>query len=249
MKRISVLVVVAALLVTSNSEAGFGDMLKQSADQFLGGDSGTLAASALSDSEIVAGLKEALSVGAERAVDYLGQPGGFLNDPKVRIPLPHSLDTAASVLRNVGQGELVDEFEQTMNQAAEAAIPKTLNIVEDTVKNMTMDDARQILNGGDDAATRYLREKAGASLREAIRPIVSQATDQAGATAAYKKMISDVGGNMLGGFLGGSSLDLDSYVTDKTLDGLFYQLAEQEKMIREDPMARSTQLLKEVFGR
>ena len=248
MKTLSLVAGVATLLITGNAQAGFGDMLKQSADQFLGGDKGTMAANALPESEITAGLKEALSVGAKRAVDYLGSPGGFLDDPQVRIPLPQSLDTVASVLRNVGQGALVDEFEQTVNRAAEAAIPKTLDIVEETVKDMTVEDARQILNGGDDAATRYLHEKAGAALREAIRPIVSQATDQAGTTAAYKEMISGARADMLGGFLGGSSLDLDSYVTDKTLDGLFYKMAEQERMIREDPVARSTELLKKVFG-
>lgn len=247
MKTLFLVAMAAAMLVTGNSQAGFGDMLKQSADEFLGGDKGAGAASALPDSEIAAGLKEALSVGAERAVDYLGRPGGFLDDPDVRIPLPDSLDSVASVLRGVGQGALVDEFDQSMNRAAEAAIPKTLDIVEETVKDMSLEDASKILNGGDDAATRYLREHAGASLREAIRPIVSQATDQAGVTASYKRMISSAGGGMLGGVLGDDSLDLDNYVTDKTLDGLFYKLAEQEKMIRKDPMARSTQLLKEVF--
>lgn len=249
MNRVTLLCTLPALLLPLNSQAGFGDLLKESADQFLGGGKSELAASALSDSEIGAGLKEALSVGAERAIDYLGKPGGFLNDPKVRIPLPGSLDTIASGLRNLGQGALVDEFEHTVNRAAEAAVPKTLDIVKKTVQEMTLDDAQRILNGGDDAATRFLREKAGPSLREAIRPIVSQATEQAGATASYKKMISNAGGGLLGGLLGSDALDLDSYVTDKALDGLFYQLALEEKKIRQNPLARSTELLQQVFGR
>lgn len=240
----------ASLLISASSWAGFGDMLKDSADQFLKGDSATTAVSGLSQGQIGAGLKEALSVGAERAIDYLGKPGGFLNDANVRIPLPGAVDKIASGLRAVGQGALVDEFETTMNKAAEAAIPKTLDIVKDTVTNMTLDDASRILNGGDDAATRFLREKAGPALEKAINPIVSQATDQVGATASYKQLTANAGGSMLGGLLGGgSSLDLDSYVTEKTLDGLFYKLALEEKAIRQNPVARSTDLLKQVFGK
>ncbi len=238
--------VIAAVVSTSTAWAGFGDMLKDTAGSYLKSDSAT---SRLSQGQIDAGLKEALSIGAERAIDYLGQPGGFLNDAKVHIPLPSAVDKIASGLRMAGQGALVDEFETTMNRAAEAAIPKTLDIVKETVSNMTLDDARKILNGGDDAATRYLREKAGPSLEKAIKPIVSQATDQVGATASYKQLTGS-GGGMLGGLLGGGSpLDLDSYVTEKTLDGLFYKLAEEEKAIRENPMARSTDLLKQVFGK
>ncbi len=242
--------ILASVIGTGSAWAGFGDMLKDTAGSYLKGGSASGAASGLSQGQIDAGLKEALSIGAERAIEYLGKPGGFLNDAKVRIPLPSAVDKLASGLRMAGQGALVDEFETTMNRAAEAAIPKTLDIVKDTVSNMTLDDARQILNGGDDAATRYLRKKAGPSLEKAIKPIVSQATDQVGATASYKQLTGSAGGGMLGGLLGGNSaLDLDSYVTEKTLDGLFYKLAEEEKAIRENPVARSTDLLKQVFGK
>ncbi len=242
----------ALALATATTLAGWGDLLKQGADQFLGGSpkSGTIeaGADALSESKIGAGLKEALAVGAARAIDYLGRPGGFLDEPKVRIPLPGSLDPIARGLRMAGQGELVDEFETTMNRAAEAAVPQTLEIVKQTIASMTLDDARRILDGGDDAATRYLREKAGPQLARAIRPIVARTTDQVGATAAYKQLVKQAGGSMLGGFLGGSSLDLDQYVTDKALDGLFLVLAEEEKKIRQNPAARTTELLKQVFG-
>ena len=147
----------ALLAMPMATDAGFSDMLKQGADMLNGGTPGaTDAASALPTSEIDAGLKEALSIGAERAIDYLSKPGGFLNDPKVRIGLPGSLGTIAQGLRAAGQGAIVDEFEETMNRAAEAAIPRTLDIVKETVSNMTLDDARQILSGGDDAATQYL---------------------------------------------------------------------------------------------
>jgi len=248
---------VTALLTAQSANAGFGDMLK-SAEGFLGSSTtqaGGKAAtgSSLSDSQIDAGLKEALSIGAERAVGLLGRDGGFLNDASVRIPLPGSLETVASGLRMAGQGKYVDDFELTVNRAAEQAVPATLEIVQDTVENMTLEDVRGILAGGDDAATRYLQKHAGDSMRAAILPIVSQATDQAGATAAYKALVDQAGGAVgglgsLGGLLDTGSLDLDSYVTDKAMDGLFVKLAAEEKKIRENPVARSTELLQSVFG-
>ncbi|MGB5454123.1 MAG: DUF4197 domain-containing protein [Sedimenticolaceae bacterium] len=236
--------------------AGFGDMFKSAGDLIkqAPGVSGSGAASSLSDSQITAGLKDALSVGARRAVELLGKQGGFLDDPSVRIPLPGVLGSAAKGLRAAGQGEYVDAFETTVNRAAEEAVPQTLDIVENTVRNMSLDDVRGILSGGDDAATQYLRKHAGPQLRKAILPIVSRATDSAGATSAYKALKTEADG-LLGGFggLGGlvdkGSLDLDKYVTDETLDGLFVKLAAEEKAIRENPAARTTDILKTVFGK
>ena len=144
------------------------------------------------------------------------------------------------------------------HRAAEQAIPKTLGIVKQTVRDMSLEDVRGILSGGDDAATRFLRERAGGSLHDAILPIVAEATDKAGATSAYKalktradKSLGGLGGGLggLGGLVDTNSLDLDSYVTGKTLDGLFLKLAAEEKAIRENPVARTTDLLKSVFGR
>ena len=243
------------LFATAVAHAGFDDLLKSAgglldkAPGALGGSS----ASSLSDSQIGSGLKEALSIGAERAVAILGRDGGFLNDSSVRIPLPGMLGTAAKGLRAAGQGQYVDQFETTVNEAAEQAIPKTLEIVKETVQNMNLQDVRGILSGGDNAATKFLRERAGGSLAEAIRPIVAQATDSAGATAAYKSLKSRADGMMgglgsLGGLVKTDSLDLDSYVTEKTLDGLFLKLAAEEKAIRENPVARTTDILKTVFG-
>ncbi len=244
-----------SLLCSSAAWAGFGDMLKQSAEQYISGDkthSGSSALSSLSNSEIDAGLKEALSIGAERAVALLGKQGGFLDNPKVRIPLPGALKTVGSALRAAGQGKYVDEFETTVNRAAEEAIPKTLEIVKNTVQNMTLEDVKGILGGADDAATQFLRNNAWDSMVTAVKPIVSKATDQTGATSAYKKLVDSSGSALgsVGSLLGGGSaksLDLDSYVTDKALDGLFTMLAEEEKKIRENPVARSTDLLKKVF--
>ena len=235
------------------ARAGLDDLFK-SAEGLLGGSSTSdtaQVAPSLSDGQIGAGLKEALSVGAGRAVDVLGRDGGFLHDKSVRIPLPGVLGTAAKGLRAAGQGHYVDQFETTVNRAAERAVPQTLDIVKQTVRDMTLEDVRGILGGGDDAATQFLRERAGGSLREAVLPIISDATDNAGATAAYKSLKSQADGMLggLGGLVDTRSFDLDGYVADKTLDGLFLKLAAEEKRIRENPVARTTDLLKTVFSR
>ena len=250
---IPIIAVLASALGVAN--AGFDDLLKSAGDLLQDapamGSPG--AASALTDSQIDAGLKEALSVGARRAVEILGQQGGFLDDASVRIPLPGMLGSAAKGLRAAGQGQYVDDFETTVNRAAEKAVPQTLDIVQNTVRDMSLQDVRGILAGGDDAATQYLRKHAGPQLREAILPIVSSATDSAGATSAYKSLKRQADGALggfgsLGGLVDTGSLDLDGYVADKTLDGLFVKLAAEEKAIRENPVARTSDILKTVFS-
>jgi len=230
------------------SHADWRDLLKKAEETVKGaGGDGASTAAALSGSEVAGGLKEALDVGVQRAIEYLGREGGFLDNPAVRIPMPKPLQPVESTLRRFGQDELADNFVQTMNRAAERAVPETLDIFRDSVEAMTIDDARAILNGPDDAATQYLRRTSGERIRQAIRPIVEQATDQAGVTAAYKRMAGQAG-SMLSGFMAPGSLDLDQHVTSGAVDGLFLKLAEEEQRIRENPAARSTELLKKVFG-
>jgi hypothetical protein len=248
-KTIYFVVTVAVIVgsVSSMSHAGLGDLLKQ-ADELLNKNTATASSSShLSDSRINAGLKQALSVGAERAIKLLGARGGFLNDSSVRIPLPGVLKSVGKGLRTIGQGKYVDQFETTVNRAAEQAIPQTLSVVQKTVSNMTLEDVRGILNGGDTAATNFLEKRAGKSLHAVIKPIVAKATDKSGATAAYKKLMGKAD-NALGGFLKTESTDLDDYVTSKTLDGLFVKLAVEEQKIRQDPVARTTDLLQQVFA-
>jgi hypothetical protein len=251
--RFTVSLAAGLLSASVTVHAGLDDLFRSAGGLLEGVPGSSTGGAGLSDAQIDAGLKEALSIGAERAVAVLASPDGFLGDPEVRIPLPGVLGQAADGLRAAGQGRYVDEFETTVNRAAEKAIPQTIDIVKQTVSNMSLQDVRGILTGGDDAATRYLREHAGGSLHAAVLPIVREATDGAGATAAYKSLKRQADGVLgglggLGGFVKTDTFDLDDYVADKTLDGLFVKLAAEEKAIRSNPVARSTELLKTVFG-
>jgi len=201
---------------------------------------------ALTDQEMNSGVLEALAVGIQRAIHLLGQAGGYLNDSTVRIPMPGHLQTVEKGLRAIGRDKYADQFIETMNRAAEKAVPLTRDIFMDTIRNMSLTDARNIVQGPDDAATQYFRTHSSDQLTAAILPIVKDATAEAGVTAAYKRMVGRMG--FLDGVVDRQGWDLDRYVTGKALDGLFYKLAEEERLIRRDPVARTTDLLKKVFG-
>jgi hypothetical protein len=210
--------------------------------------------SGLTEDQIVGGLKEALGKGVQQAVAKLGQSGGFLQDLNVKIPMPSNLQKVEKALRKLRQDELADEFVSTMNRAAEQAVPEAAAVLGDAVKQMSIADAKSILTGTNNAATEYFRRTSETNLHARLLPIVKAATEKAGVTAAYKKMTDKAGGALggLGGF-GGSLLgfeapNLDDYVTSKALDGLFLKISEQEKLIRDNPVARTTDLLKKVFG-
>ena len=206
----------------------------------------TASGASLTDTEMVSGLKEALDKGTQFAVDSLGKDGGFLDNSKVKIPMPESLSWVEKSLRTMRQDELADEFIGTMNHAAEQAVPEAAAIFGDSIQQMSVEDAKGILTGPDDAATQYFRTNTEAALTEKMRPIVEQATARTGVTSAYKNMTDRAGG--LTSMMSSDTTDLDGYVTGKTLDGLFLMIAEEEKKIRENPLARSTDLLKKVFG-
>lgn len=198
-----------------------------------------------SQAEVIAGLKEALDKGTRYAVNLLGKDGGFLDNARVRIPMPGSLTRVEKALRMLGQDRLADEFVASMNHAAERAVPEAVPVFRDAIQAMTLQDAQQILTGPDDAATQYFRQHTSAALTEKMRPIVAAATARVGVTAAYKNMVGKAGS--LGSLLGDST-DLDGYVTEKTLDGLFLMIADEERRIRTNPVARTSELLKKVFG-
>lgn len=209
----------------------------------------------LADSDIAAGIKEALARGTTQAVENLGREGGFWTNELVRIALPDGVRDAAELARKLGQGDKVDAFQHSMNRAAEKAVAQVADIFGEAIREMSLKDARAILAGGDHAATKYFRRVAGDELVQRIKPIVSRATDSVGVTKRYKALTANLGGGELGGVLGllgvqseASSLDLDTYVTEQAIDGLFTEIAAQEQAIRENPAARTTALLKKVFG-
>jgi hypothetical protein len=236
------------LSLYSPVRAGLSDFLDIFTDSGSSDSSATesTALGAPSNEEMVSALKEALDKGTRYAIDNLGREGGFLNDARVRIPMPDSLAWLEKTLRTLRQDRLADEFVDSMNHAAERAVPEAAAIFTDAIRDMTLEDARAILSGPDDAATQYFRATTGAALSEKMRPIVAEATSSAGVTASYKQMVAKAGG--LGGLLSRESTDIDGYVTGKTLDGLFLMVAEEEKRIRESPLARSSELLRKVFG-
>lgn len=195
-----------------------------------------------------AGVKEALASGVKTAITQLGQKDGFMGDSAVRIGLPGQLDTVAKAARQLGQGKYVDKLEESMNRAAEQAVPAAAEILSDAVRAMSVRDAAGIVSGGSDSATKFFRRSSGDKLKAAILPIVKQQTSKTGVAKRYKDL-SKKGGGLLGAFGGGDSLDLDDYVTEKTLDGLFHVIAEQEASIRSNPMATGSSVLKSVFGR
>jgi hypothetical protein len=217
-------------------------------DQFLKGESSeTIAETALSNSEIASGLKEALAQGVETSINTLGRTDGFLADELVRIAMPESLRSVENLARQTGQGQYVDQFVTTLNRAAEQAVPEAASILGDAIRAMSIGDAKTILNGPDDAATAYFRKVSEARLAERFLPVVKQATDQVGVTSAYKSLMGQAAG-LLGGFLQPEAMDLDRYVTNRAMDGLFTYIAIEEKKIRQNPAARTTDLLKRVFS-
>jgi hypothetical protein len=201
---------------------------------------------ALTQEQMVGGLKEALAKGVEKAVSSLGKPDGFLKDAGVKIPMPESLQRVDKALRTLGQDQLADDFVASMNRAAEQAVPAAAGVLGDAVTQMTVADARGILLGTNNAATQYFRRTSETNLFTRFHPIVQKATEQTGVTRTYKSMMGKA--RFGGSFLGQEATDLDAYVTRKALDGLFVKIAEQEKVIRENPLARTTDLLQKVFG-
>jgi hypothetical protein len=202
---------------------------------------------ALDESTVVAGIKEALKVGTENAVMSTSKIDGFLGNQLIRIALPEQMTTMASTLRKVGFGSQVDELEVGMNRAAELAAGEAKQVFWNAIKGMTVSDAFGILNGGNTAATEYFREKTSASLRARFRPIVEQKIQEVGLSRIYSKVADTYNGLPLAG--NQKMVDLDEYVTDKTLSGLFTVLGTEEQKIRQDPLARTTDLLRKVFGR
>jgi hypothetical protein len=200
---------------------------------------------ALSSHDAAGGLKAALSKGIGTAVTQLGAPGGFLNDPKVAIPLPPTLEKADKAMRMVGMGKDADELKVTMNHAAEQAVSQAKPIFEESLRHMSVSDAKGILTGGDGAATAYFRKVTSGQLAAKFKPVVAAETAKLGLARKYDEY---AGKAAKLGLLSAQDANLDDYVTAKALDGLFSRIADEEHEIRAHPMEQASSLIKKVFG-
>ncbi|WP_169569427.1 DUF4197 domain-containing protein [Sneathiella limimaris] len=203
-------------------------------------------ANGLSISEITKGLKEALKVGTGRVVNQIGASGGYENDPAIHIPLPEKMQKAQTYLRKFGLSSMADEVETKLNKGAEAAAPKAKELIINAISEMTLDDAQKIYNGPDDAATQYFRKVSTADLMETVRPVIDQSLEEVGAIAAYNSLIKEYKKIPL---VPDVQSDLTEHATHLALEGLFHYLAVEEAAIRNNPVARTTDILKSVFGR
>jgi hypothetical protein len=206
---------------------------------------GAAALDALAQKDAVTGLRTALTQGASQAVARLGVPNGFLGNPEVKIPLPGKLQKAEKTLRMLGLGQQTDELVTAMNRAAEAAVPEAKVLLVDAVKQMSVTDAKTILTGGDDAATQYFRSKTSDRLTAKFLPIVRKSTEKVGLTARYNAVAGRLSAL---GVLDAKDANLESYVTNKTLDGLFLMMAKEEAAIRKNPLGQASSILQRVFG-
>lgn len=252
MRKLTMTTLLLSAAIATSSHAGWSDLVesvKKTGGELIkqpaASNSGVSSAS-LSSETLINGLREALVVGSERAIKLISAEGGFLNDPQIRVPMPAGLDQLAGPLRKFGMSEQVDQFEQSINRAAERAAPQATAILVDNIKSMSFEDARKIYEGSDDAATQYFREKAGPQIAALFKPEVDGALGEVGATKYYNSLAAQAADlPVIGKQVEG---DLTTHVTNAALDGLFLKLAAEEKLIRENPAARSTELLKKLWS-
>lgn len=244
MQRIKEITVVFSFLVLlfacafTSADAKFGNFLKDTmGDMLKGGETTT-------ENEMIRGLKEALQIGTEKAIETVSKVNGYYDNPRIRIPLPGPVEKVENLLRVAGHGTQIDAFEMSMNRAAERAAPAAQTIFWEAIGEMTISDAERILNGRENEATLYFKDTTYGKLEEIFKPMVKSSMSEVGATRAYQDLYKKA---QTIPFAGSLSVDLDTYVTERSLDGLFLMLAEEEAKIRTDPAARVTDLLRKVF--
>lgn len=238
---VSFLFVCGNLFAGSNwLESGKG-MLNQLSKQPSSG----ATAGALSDSEIGAGLKEALRIGSETVVAQLGKTDGFNADSLIHIPLPEEMQTVKKTLSKIGLSDMLDDLELRLNRAAEVATPKAKELFSQAIGEMSIDDVQKIYKGPEDAATQYFRAKMTPELTREMTPVVEESLSQVGAIKAYDDVMGEYKNIP---FMPNVEEDLNGYVVEKGMDGIFYYLAREEAAIRSDPVKQSTSLLKKLFG-
>ena len=241
MKKYKYPTTILILLVTVAVNAQFLDKLKNTVEDKLE----TAAPALLSEEDVAAGLKEALNIGIEFGVNQLSKPGGYLKDLEIKIPLPDEAKQVETKLRQLGQGELVDDAIESMNRAAEDAAIGAKELFVAAIKSMTLTDVMGILKGDNNAATAYLEKATRIALIAKFKPVIKKSLDKVGATKNWNLVFKNY--NRLP-MVKKINPDLEEYATDKAIDGLFIQIAKQELAIRQDPIARVSDLLKKVFG-
>ncbi|MEO6896232.1 MAG: DUF4197 domain-containing protein [Caldimonas sp.] len=212
----------------------------------LAGAARTVRADTISNADAASGIRAALERGASAAVELLGRPDGFLGNPKVRIPLPGFLDSAAKLLKFTGQQRRVDELVTAMNRAAEAAVPAAKSLLVSAVKSMSVGDARSIIAGGQDSVTQFFASKTRTPLGERFLPIVRRETAKVDLAERFNAVAGKAAGM---GLVKGDDANIERYVTSKALDGLYLMIGEEEKKIRSDPVGTGSAILAKVFGR
>jgi Protein of unknown function (DUF4197) len=211
----------------------------------LGGTVLALGLDDLTNQDASRGIRGALTQGAASAIGKLGVPGGFSNNPKVRISLPPALDEIAQGMRMIGRGKDADDLVASMNQAAEEAVPEAKPLMINAVRSMSFADAKKILTGGDDSATQFFKEKTAAPLAAKFLPIVKRVTDRVGLAQKYDQF---AGEGVRLGVIKGDAGNVEQYVTDRALDGLFLMIGEEERAIRKNPAAAVSSIVSKVFG-
>ena len=237
----------AALLASAPASAGTQQDVLDALKTYGSNTSVQSAAAGLTQTDLVAGLKQALGQGTQSAIAQLGKSDGFWKDARARIPLPAGIARYESTVRLLGYGGKLDKFHLTLNRAAEQAVPQVAQVFAGSITQMTVADAQQIISGPKDAATQFFRRTSSTELYDRILPIVQKSTADVGVTQKYKAL-TDKAGPVLR-LSGSQSQDLDGYVTQKALDSLFLKIADEEARIRDNPAARGTELLQKVFGK
>ena len=204
-----------------------------------------LALGDLTNRDASRGIKGALTEGVSSAIVKLGVPGGFLNNPKVKIPLPPALDQLAKGMRLMGRGKDADELVVAMNRAAEQAVPEAKALMLNAVRTMSVADAKSILTGGDGSVTRFFKAKTAAPLTSRFLPIVKKATDRVGLAQKYNQF-AKAGARL--GLVKGNEANIETYVTQRTLDGLYLMIGDEEHAIRKNPAAAGSAIVSKVFG-
>ena len=199
----------------------------------------------LSSADAAAGIKAALEQGAAVAVATLGRTDGFWSNPKVRIPLPANLQRVRSALKLMGRGRDVDQLERAINRAAEEAVPQARQLLGNAIRSMTVEDAKRILAGGDDAVTQFFKARTAPQLTERFLPVVARVTAKNGLAQQYNGL---AGQAAQFGLLNEQDATIERYVTRKALDGLYLMIAEEEKKIRANPLAAGRDIIRRVFG-